>query len=48
MGIDSGDQIPAALQVSTPAQLYEGLLRLHTNPTSGDKLLSEIGNRHIR
>lgn len=30
------------------AQLYEGLLRLHINPTLGDKLLVEISTRHVR
>lgn len=30
------------------AQLYEGLLRLHINPTLGDKLLVEITSRHVR
>ncbi|MBO4270750.1 tyrosine-type recombinase/integrase [Microbispora triticiradicis] len=30
------------------AQLHEGLLRLHIESTSGDKLVTEIGNRHVR
>lgn len=30
------------------AQLYEGLLRLHINPTFGDKLVTEISNRRVR
>lgn len=30
------------------AQLYEGLLRLHINPSLGDKLLVDITARHVR
>ncbi|MEU5867129.1 tyrosine-type recombinase/integrase [Nonomuraea sp. NPDC047529] len=30
------------------AQLYEGLLRLHINPTMGEKLLVEISSRRVR
>jgi integrase len=30
------------------AQLYEGLIRLHLNPTFGDKLLTDITSRQVR